>query len=99
MIDYDLISQVLYHFDGYAKNWIWYCWDGNKWTPTSYDMDSIFGIHWDGSFYRTESITTILGITQSGNELPTDTNLLKWIYDAELKERYKKLRDKGGLLC
>lgn len=92
LIDYDLIGQVIYHSDGYRKNWIWCTWDGNLWCPTSYDMDSIFGQHWNGASYLTDSIANILGTSDS---LPTGNNLLKGLYQTEMCNRYKELRDKN----
>lgn len=91
-IDYELISQVIYNYDGYDKNWIWCCWDGGLWCPTSYDMDSIFGQSWDGAGYVNNSDTTILGQSDS---LPTGNSLLKGLYQTELRARYKELRDIG----
>ena len=91
LIDYELVSQVIYNHDGYQKNWIWITNDGNLWCPTSYDMDSIFGQHWNGASYVIDSITAILG---ASNNLPTGNNLLKGLYNTELEARYKELRDK-----
>lgn len=87
-IDYFIVSQLLYNFDGFNKNWIWCTWDGNHWTPTLYDVDSIFGGYWNGTYVIKDSDKqTILGIN-SVLGLPT-------LYSAEIKERYKQLRDKG----
>ena len=92
LIDYDLIGQVIYNYDGYRKNWIWLTLDGNLWCPTSYDMDSIFGQHWNGASYESGSIAGILGIN---NNLPTGNDLLKGLYQTEIRARYKELRDNG----
>ena len=92
LIDYDLIGQVIYNYDGYRKNWIWITNDSVKWCPTSYDMDSIFGQHWNGASYESGSLTSILG---TDNNLPTGTNLLKGLYQTEMRARYKELRDSG----
>jgi len=92
LIDYDLISQFTYNWDGYARNWIWITNDGLKWTPTSYDLDSIFGTKvtfYNSSF--TQSNPEILGIW---DRLPTGNSLLKGLYRDEMKARYKELRDK-----
>lgn len=85
-IDYFVISQVLYHSDGFAKNWIWCTWDGQHWAPTLYDVDSIFGAHWNGTFVMQNSDKkNILG---EGNVLGLET-----LYTDEIKARYKQLRD------
>lgn len=36
--------------DNSAKNIIWATYDGVKWIPSAYDMDSTWGMYWDGSF-------------------------------------------------
>ena len=87
-IDYYLVSQVLYNFDGFLKNWIWCTWDGLKWTPTLYDVDSIFGAYWNGTYVIPNSDKQkILG---EGAILG-----LASLYNAEISERYKQLRDNG----
>lgn len=87
-IDYYIISQVIYHIDGFRKNWIWCTWDGEHWTPTLYDVDSIFGAHWSGIYAIPNSDkATILG---------TDYVFgLNTLYADEINNRYKQLRDSG----
>lgn len=85
-IDYFVISQVLYHLDGFRKNWIWCTWDGQHWTPTLYDVDSILGAHWNGTFVLPNSDNkSILG---TGKVFGLET-----LYADEIKARYKQLRD------
>lgn len=92
LIDYDILSQVDYNYDGYRKNWIWCCWDGKLWTPTRYDLDSVFGQHWNGASYVERSITNILG---DSVDLPT--HYLHSLYKSEESTRYAELRNKGVL--
>lgn len=92
LIDYDILSQVDYNYDGYRKNWIWCCWDGKLWTPTRYDLDSVFGQHWNGASYVERSITNILG---DSADLPT--YYLHNLYKSEESARYAELRNKGIL--
>ena len=85
-IDYFVISQVLYHLDGFRKNWIWCTWDGQHWAPTLYDVDSILGAHWNGTFVIPNSDkNTILGVRSVLG--------LETLYADEIKARYKQLRD------
>jgi hypothetical protein len=87
-VDYFLISQVLYNLDGFSKNWIWCTWDGLHWTPTLYDVDSIFGSHWNGTYAVPNS--------DKENILGTNAVLkLNTLYADEIETRYKKLRDSG----
>ena len=85
-IDYFLISQVLYNHDGFKKNWIWCTWDGLHWTPTLYDVDSIFGMYWNGLYIIPESDAKGLLGTQVCMGLDT-------LYSKEIKDRYKALRE------
>lgn len=90
IIDYDLIAQVIYHYDGFRKNWIWLTNDGDVWAPTLYDMDSIFGQNYDGNEYVPTSTETVLGTSA---DLPTSFLKADGIFWSEVKARYKALRD------
>lgn len=84
-IDYYIVSQILYNLDGFVKNWIWCTWDGEHWTPTLYDVDSIFGSHWNGTYVIPDSDNAgIVGGSPFG---------LMELYPNEVKTRYKELRD------
>lgn len=85
-IDYFIVSQILYHLDGFSKNWIWGTWNGLQWGPTLYDVDSIWGAHWAGTFIVKGS--DIQGVLGTGRVLNLDT-----LYADEIIARYKELRD------
>lgn len=91
-IDYFLQSQVTYNADGFNKNWIWGTLDGQKWNPNIYDEDSIFGLNAATGAYiiKNSDQQTILGLSA---DLPT--YYLSQLYETEIKERYKELRDAG----
>lgn len=84
-IDYYVTSQVLYHADGFAKNWIWCTWDGEHWTPTLYDVDCIFG---SGSSFV---------IPNSDKENLFDKYVLGLdeVFHEEITQRYIELRKLG----
>lgn len=85
-IDYFLVSQVIYHLDGFHKNWIWLSYNGEKWCPSLYDTDSIFGSHWTGTYVvKNSDKATILGIDECMG--------LATLYATEIKARYKFLRE------
>lgn len=85
-IDYFLVSQVIYHLDGFHKNWIWLAYNGKQWCPSLYDADSIWGSHWTGTYVVKDSDkSTILGIDECMG--------LTTLYDSEIKARYKFLRE------
>lgn len=87
LMDYYLFGLASCHFDGFAKNQIYMTYDGQKWIASAYDMDSTWGLHWNGeSFVATEKQDYML-----------DTgNLLYWrlsqLFGTELKERWIELR-------
>ena len=91
-IDYFLQSQVTYNADGFNKNWIWGTHNGQKWNPNIYDEDAIFGLNAATGAYiiKNSDKQTILG---SSTVLPT--YYLSQLYETEIKERYKELRDAG----
>lgn len=86
-IDYLLFSQMTFNSDGFSKNWIWVAYDGKHWTPTAYDLDVLFGSHWQGTCVDPKSATKDLS---AWNGLSIDT-----LYKTEIEERYKELRDKN----
>lgn len=85
-IDYFLVSQLLYHHDGFDKNWIWVTWDGEKWCPTLYDADSIFGQYWNGTFVIENSSNEGILVNYPLQYLPS-------VYKDKMEERYKYLRE------
>ena len=85
-IDYFVTAQVIYHADGFDKNWIWCTWDGTHWAPTVYDTDSIFGSATIGT-YITEPTKGLVGGSVASK--------LEALYSEEIKARYAELRRKG----
>ena len=51
VIDYYCFSYLCCHLDGLAKNMLMVTYDGNIWGCSLYDMDSIFGVQWNGQSY------------------------------------------------
>lgn len=49
LIDYYLFGVASCGFDAYGKNQLFMTYDGQKWFVTMYDMDSTWGLWWDGS--------------------------------------------------
>ena len=89
-IDYCLVSDILFHIDGFRKNWIWLAYNGIQFTPSLYDVDSIFGSHYAGIFIYPNS-DTAKGIPY--NTFPC--NVLYELYKEEIENRYKYLRNSG----
>ena len=109
LIDYVLLSEVIYHKDGFRKNWIWCTWDGNIWSPTLYDTDAIFGLHYLGHtlFYKSEFDIITSPESRNGTVVyGPDKYILKLtgnpvanntsgLFWNEAKARYAELRNLG----
>lgn len=87
-IDYYLVSEVLFHHDGFGKNWIWLAYNGKQWCPSLYDVDAVFGMEANGVLVKPDSVNlNFLGE-------PIIENLYE-LYKNEIESRYKALRDSG----
>ena len=51
LLDYYCFSYLCCHLDGLAKNMLMATYDGVIWGACLYDMDSIYGVHWNGNSY------------------------------------------------
>lgn len=89
-IDYYLVSQVLYNYDGFDKNWLWETLNSQQWFPNLYDVDSIFGQSVNGAYFEKNSIERILG---TADDLPS--SMLVKLYESEIKNRYWELKNKS----
>lgn len=59
-IDYFIFSALIDNRDGISKNYLLHTWDGTKWYFDAYDMDSIFGLKYNGKeFFAANTGTTV----------------------------------------
>lgn len=86
-IDYYIFCALTQNYDGINKNYLLSTYDGTKWFFSAYDLDSTFGLWWDGSTfihiygYDLDTLPTMHRIF----------NLIK-LYKADaLKARYEQL--------
>lgn len=87
-IDYYIFACLTSHTDGRAKNFLLHTFDGVKWGFTAYDMDTVFGNHFDGTAYYKADVSP----TFSYYVISKIMNLI-YKYDKErLKQRYMKMR-------
>lgn len=49
-MDAMLFTLAIRGDDNEAKNILWVTYDGQKWSPSMYDMDGTWGAYWDGAF-------------------------------------------------
>lgn len=88
-IDYYIFQYYICGLDGLAKNLIMMTYDGVIWLCDAYDLDSVFGLYFDGSRFVDSSYQC--------PEQYQETNSLLWqriekCFAKKLKERYTKLR-------
>lgn len=89
VIDY-IIFLLMFHMpDNYDKNMLMATYDGSYWFASMYDMDTSFGINWDGtSIYNASSNISV------EDSFIFYNRLLKRVYQNyydELKARYNQL--------
>lgn len=48
LIDYHIFGLAMCGLDSYGKNQIYMTYDGAKWIASMYDMDSTWGLYWNG---------------------------------------------------
>lgn len=100
LISYYLICITFGLVDSLAKNMFLVKWEGEKWRPIFYDMDTCFGLNNEGvnSFYPDMELTDKIVGTESycfnahGSVL---WNNVEATCQSEMKTMYKFLRDNG----
>lgn len=94
-IDYLITAYALGVTDNFAKNVLLMTYDGEKWIPSLYDLDTACGLAFDGTkFYGADDF---LPKKNADGTLDSATDSLLWDriltnYSAELKARYLELR-------
>lgn len=48
LIDYHLYGMAMCGSDSYGKNQLYITYDGNKWIASMYDLDTTWGMYWNG---------------------------------------------------
>lgn len=83
-IDYFILGNLLASVDSFGKNQIFLTWDGQKWFMQAYDLDTTFGISWEG---KKQNLPT--GLIGTENNL---FNRLSKLFASEISARYAELR-------
>lgn len=94
LIDYLLYGIVSTGLDAFGKNQLYMTYDGTKWIASMYDMDSTWGLWWDGSkfvsnSYSREEFEDYKHTNKQGNLL---YERLQKLFMPQLKARYTELR-------
>ena len=92
LIDYYLYGLVSTNLDGFGKNQLFFTYDGVHWIASVYDLDSTWGLWWNGSKF----VTTTYSRKEfqdhkdgQGNQL---YDRLEQLFIPQLKARYTELR-------
>ncbi len=88
-LDYFLFSYVSCGLDSLAKNLLLATYDGKKWICGQYDMDTTFGLWWDGSMFVSHRYACP-GDYQEPYSLLWER--VRKNYIPELQQRYAQLR-------
>ena len=98
LIDYLLYGIVCTNLDGFGKNQIYFTYDGIHWIASVYDLDSTWGLWWNGSkFVGTDyAREDFQDLKDEGNGVTKQGNLLylrlQQLFIPQLKTRYAELR-------
>lgn len=98
LIDYLLYGILSTGLDAFGKNQIYMTYDGIKWIASMYDMDSTWGLWWNGSkFVETDyAREEFQDLKDEGNGVVKQGNLLylrlQNLFVNEIKARYTELR-------
>lgn len=95
MIDYYIFAYVSTGLDALGKNQIYYTYDGQKYYASMYDMDSTWGMYWNGQRYVSEKYRM-----QDDYESKVDGRAGNLLYERlenlfsnEIEARYEVLRN------
>ena len=94
LIDYYLFGLASCGLDAFGKNQIYATYDGQRWIASMYDMDSTWGLYWNGSKFvstsygRNEYEDMVQG--RQGNLLYMR---LEQLFYGELKARWEELKN------
>lgn len=92
LIDYYLFGLVSCGLDAFGKNQLYMTYDGQKWYATMYDLDSTWGLWWNGSTF----VSTSYARSEYQDFKDGNGNLLyirlESLFMDEIKERWNVLK-------
>lgn len=99
LIDYYIFQYVICGLDSMGKNQLFFTYDGTKWIASSYDMDSTFGLYWNGQSFVSATYR-MQADYESGKNTSSNYNgegnllyvRLEQLFYEEIKARYTELR-------
>lgn len=96
LIDYFIFGMVSCGLDAFGKNQLYFTYDGVKWIASMYDMDSTWGLYWNGSkfvsaSYSREEFEDFVSSQSSGQGNLLYIRLVNLFYE-EIQSRYGELK-------
>ncbi len=93
LIDYYIFQYAICGLDSMGKNQLFATYDGTKWIATSYDMDSTFGLYWNGQSFVSATYRMQEDYESGKNGAANKLYVrLEKLFVNEIKTRYKQLR-------
>lgn len=93
LIDYDLFALASCSLDSMGKNQLYMTYDGQKWIASMYDMDSTWGLYWNGSsFVASDYARTSYEDYVSGRKGNLLYIRLEQNFHAEIQARWAELK-------
>lgn len=93
LIDYYIFQYAICGLDSMGKNQLFATYDGTKWIATSYDMDSTFGLYWNGQRFVSATYRMQEDYESGKNTQPNKLYVrLEKLFINEIKSRYSQLR-------
>lgn len=90
-IDYWIHQYIICGLDGLGKNMLMATYDGRRWFCSAYDMDSTFGLFWNGTSFVSAHYRCPEDYQESRSLL---WERIRTLFASEVKERYIELREK-----
>lgn len=93
LIDYYIFQYAICGLDSMGKNQLFATYDGTKWIATSYDMDSTFGLYWNGQSFVSATYRMQEDYESGKNGAANKLYVrLEKLFVNEIKARYNQLR-------
>ena len=89
-INYICFINAAYGHDNVTKNMLMATYDGKVWYPVLYDLDSLWGIDWDGKALAKEDGVWPEKLLSNGNCLLYRVN---YYFGDQVRARYQELRE------
>ena len=96
IVNYKVFSLVTSNYDGFSKNWLWFTYDGIKWTVAPYDCNLTFGYNEEGtSLWEAEQSSKNYNYMMQNTDSVGPMLWIRKYFWEDVKDRYAQLRDNG----